>query len=308
MGKIKRYKNVVERFLSGESGQVFFNIAYSIGAAIVILGALFKILHLTGGDLLLSIGMGTEVLMFILTAFDRPQRESSIEEIIPYLTGERQAVSSSAHPQVEAPSEGGESVSAPAPVVSGSRPAGPAFIGGAPVIVNGGGGGVVSAAAPSGVPASSAAPVSGVGSASGVVGGGTVIIGCGVAPSAAPSVAPVEGTEEMAESVRKIGDTLQDYLDKMNDLNRNIAGLNTMYELQLRGVSGQLDAFDSVSRGMKEMRDMYEETAARSAEYREEARKLTLHMQQLNQVYERMIKAMTHNPMAQSVTSESETH
>ncbi len=71
MGKIKRYKNVVERFLSGESGQRFFNIAYSIGAAIVILGALFKILHLSGGDLLLSVGMGTEVLMFILTAFDR---------------------------------------------------------------------------------------------------------------------------------------------------------------------------------------------------------------------------------------------
>ena len=46
MDKIKRYKNVVERFLSGENGQRFFNIAYSIGAAIVILGALFKILHL----------------------------------------------------------------------------------------------------------------------------------------------------------------------------------------------------------------------------------------------------------------------
>lgn len=72
MGKIKRYRNVVERFLSGENGQRFFNIAYSLGAAIVILGALFKILHLSGGDTLLSIGMGTEVMMFILTAFDRP--------------------------------------------------------------------------------------------------------------------------------------------------------------------------------------------------------------------------------------------
>ena len=50
MDKIKRYKNVVERFLSGENGQRFFNIAYSIGAAIVILGALFKILHLRGGS------------------------------------------------------------------------------------------------------------------------------------------------------------------------------------------------------------------------------------------------------------------
>ena len=51
MGKIKRYKNSVERFLSGEKGQRFFNFAYSIGAAIVIWGALFKILHLPGGQL-----------------------------------------------------------------------------------------------------------------------------------------------------------------------------------------------------------------------------------------------------------------
>ncbi|MBQ1798617.1 MAG: gliding motility protein GldL, partial [Muribaculaceae bacterium] len=75
MGKIKRYKNVVEKFLSGESGQRFFNAAYSIGAAVVIWGALFKILHLPGGNTLLSIGMGTEVLMFILTAFDRPEQQ-----------------------------------------------------------------------------------------------------------------------------------------------------------------------------------------------------------------------------------------
>ena len=58
MAKIKRYKNAVERFLSDERGQRFFNFAYSIGAAIVIWGALFKILHLPGGNTLLSIGYG----------------------------------------------------------------------------------------------------------------------------------------------------------------------------------------------------------------------------------------------------------
>lgn len=85
MGKIKRYKNRVEIFLSGESGQRFFNFAYSIGAAIVIWGALFKILHLPGGNALLAIGMGTEVLMFILTAFDRPPRHYNWEEVFPVL-------------------------------------------------------------------------------------------------------------------------------------------------------------------------------------------------------------------------------
>ena len=73
MGKIKKYKNIVERFLSSEGGQRFFNAAYSLGAAVVILGALFKILHISGGDEMLCIGMLTEVVMFLLTAFDRSE-------------------------------------------------------------------------------------------------------------------------------------------------------------------------------------------------------------------------------------------
>ena len=74
MGKYKRYKNHIEKFLSSDKGQRFFNFAYSIGAAIVIWGALFKILHLPGGRLLLSIGMGTEVLMLSLSAVDTPRK------------------------------------------------------------------------------------------------------------------------------------------------------------------------------------------------------------------------------------------
>ena len=65
--------------------QRFFNFAYSIGAAIVIWGALFKILHLPMGNLLLTIGIGTEVLMFIITAFERPEKEYHWEDVFPIL-------------------------------------------------------------------------------------------------------------------------------------------------------------------------------------------------------------------------------
>ena len=53
MGKVKQYRNVISAFISSDNGQRFFNFAYSIGAAIVIWGALFKILHLPGGNALL---------------------------------------------------------------------------------------------------------------------------------------------------------------------------------------------------------------------------------------------------------------
>jgi hypothetical protein len=85
MGKVQRYKRGIAGFINSEKGQRFFNFAYSIGAAIVIWGALFKILHLPGGNTLLSVGMGTEVMMFVLTAFDRPPREYRWEKVYPAL-------------------------------------------------------------------------------------------------------------------------------------------------------------------------------------------------------------------------------
>ena len=53
-------------------GQTFLNYAYSWGAAVVILGTLFKLTHLPGANLMLYLGMGTEVVVFFLSAFDRP--------------------------------------------------------------------------------------------------------------------------------------------------------------------------------------------------------------------------------------------
>ncbi len=46
---------------------------------------MFKILHLPGGSTLLCIGVGTEIAVFILTAFDRPPKEYAWEEVFPAL-------------------------------------------------------------------------------------------------------------------------------------------------------------------------------------------------------------------------------
>ncbi len=48
----------------------FMNYCYSWGAAVVLMGALFKLQHWTGGGTMLTIGMSTEVLIFFLSAFE----------------------------------------------------------------------------------------------------------------------------------------------------------------------------------------------------------------------------------------------
>lgn len=62
----------IQGWMDSKAGQMFLNYAYSWGAAIVILGALFKLTHIHGADLMLFIGMGTEVIVFFLSGFERP--------------------------------------------------------------------------------------------------------------------------------------------------------------------------------------------------------------------------------------------
>lgn len=73
----------LQHWMDSVPGQTFLNYAYSWGASIVILGALFKLTRLPGGNFMLFIGMGTEVVVFFLSAFDRPFDKDEIGKELP---------------------------------------------------------------------------------------------------------------------------------------------------------------------------------------------------------------------------------
>ncbi|MDO4510454.1 MAG: gliding motility protein GldL [Bacteroidales bacterium] len=302
MGKIKKYKNVIERFLSGETGQRFFNFAYSIGAAVVILGALFKILHLEGGNEMLTIGMGTEVVMFILTAFDRPENDYKWEQVFPVLA-------------------------------SGDPEDRPDFAGGGNIVIGGAAG---QAPAQKGVSEAQAKAAVGLPQGIDLTEEDSRSLSESIAKMAAASdqlsrmAELTDATQQylsqmasISEQMQRLNDTTTalnqvsetllgsyraitensesitqsstGYVEQMENLNRNIGGLNTIYEIQLKSISSQLDSIDRVNRGLKDIRDMYEKSAAESAHYCDETEKMARYMKQLNSVYEKMIKAMTVN-------------
>lgn len=277
MTTIRKYTNRIEEFLHSDNGQRFFNIAYSVGAAIVIWGALFKILHLPGGNTLLCIGMGTEIAMFLLTAFDRPPKEPNWEEIVPALNGSGKSP---------------EDVESLTIVDDMGNPISGAALAGANVAGVGPGG---------------------AGGVNGGLTGDVALSGdmsqlAGELNSATEELSKAnelaEATNRFAEAIEGISKQMSElhetlsansngYARHMEDLNRNLMGLNTIYEIQLRSMSGQLDAIDRVNRGLKDIRDMYEKSAADSAKYCEESEKMTQYMQQINAVYARMIAALT---------------
>ena len=65
----------------------FMGMAYGVGAAIVIVGALFKIMHWKGADAMLIIGMGTEAVIFLISAFEPVHEELDWTLVYPELAG-----------------------------------------------------------------------------------------------------------------------------------------------------------------------------------------------------------------------------
>ena len=308
MGKYKKYKNKIAEFLSSERGQRFFNFAYSIGAAIVIWGALFKILHLPGGNFLLSLGMGTEVVMFILSAFDNPGKSYRWEDVFPVLAS---------HDEEDRPKFGGGGGG----IVGGN---------GGTIVINGD---------------TKTTPTVTTGDARRAVG---IPEGIDLSDEDSKSLSEIiqkmsaaadqlsrmaeltdatqsylsqlaaistqmEQLRTATESLTQVSNTLLSsyqaitsnsdglneqstgYVEQMETLNRNINGLNTIYEIQLKSVSSQLDNIDRVNAGIKNISRMYENAMGDSDRYCRETEKMTQYIQQLNSVYEKMITAMTIN-------------
>ena len=118
----KNRKNIIIRiqdWIESVPGQTFLNYAYSWGAAVVILGALFKLTHIPGANAMLFIGMGTEVLVFFISGFDRPAELKRDEDRVSLASDEEdwdeEAVGEKEARNLPEVAQGG----VPQPVVSG---------------------------------------------------------------------------------------------------------------------------------------------------------------------------------------------
>lgn len=283
MVKIRKYANGIERFLHGEKGQRFFNFAYSIGAAIVIWGALFKILHLPGGSTLLCVGMGTEIAMFILTAFDRPPKEYAWEDVFPVLDSR----DPEDRPDFSA-GGGGVVINGAAPSDGETIHIDASAVGSAPQLVQDPTAGLESAADMADATHDYLEKMQGI---------AQQMARLNETTEALNSVTQtlLGSYQAITENSETVSANSQGYVSQMENLNRNIAGLNTIYEIQLKSISSQLESIDRVNRGLKDIRDMYDKAANESSRYCEETEKMARYMKQLNSVYEKMITAMTIN-------------
>lgn len=262
----------IQRWINSVAGKTFMNYAYNWGAAIVVLGALFKITHLPGGNLMLFIGMGTEVFVFFISAFDKPFDADLQREIA-------EAEAEDAAMNLNKTAVGGA-------------------VGGGTVIIAGGGPAVIGGGGYAVSPSSSAETECQTGStnvATGEtsVGNSPVVLGGGgfvgspvggqpftteMEEATSKYVEELQKLTEILEKVSKQAELMTGETEEMAIMNRNITGINAMYELQFRTVSAQMTTIDQIN---------------------EENRKMVKRIEELNAVYTRMLEAMTKNMAAQ---------
>lgn len=282
----------LQKWMDSVSGQTFMNYAYSWGAAVVILGTLFKLTHLPGANAMLFIGMGTEVFVFFISAFDRPfdktqegRHLATDTELAAELAAQEAIENGIATTSENAVSEKVAAFAAK----SGNSNASPiSSIGGGTIII--GGGTIGGSSQPSSAPQQSSDPISFAPSSSTSEQKSEVKVSTPQIGTPAPAVTPetaqameqatstyVDRLNELNELLLKIGavsERLSIDSQEMENLNRTLTGIARVYEMQLKSASQQITTQDEINA---------------------ETRKMADEIKELNAVYARMIDAMTVN-------------
>lgn len=251
----------IQKWMDTMAGQTFMQYAYSWGAAIVILGTLFKLTHLPGANLMLFVGMGTEVMVFILSGFERvtEKAEEPNTSANTVVSGQQQVVVPQNNPIII----GGT------PSATGVDPEALAH------------GAALSAAAANLASAGQAAAEAQL-ALSQLKNGGI-----SVDPNQIKATDPAaieEAVKNYAEELTELTEVLSRVKaqaarmstdsEEMENLNRTLTGIATVYELQLRNISKQVSTIEQID---------------------EQTRKMAGQIEELNKVYARMIQALTVN-------------
>ena len=266
----------LQKWMDSVPGQTFLNYAYSWGASIVILGTLFKLTHMDGADFFLFLGMGTEVFVFFISAFDRPFDKTADGMELP--THVQAGVS-----EFSENSEDSELSDSPRHIVGG----GGTIVGGGGTVIIGGGNGQAAALADGAEQATvDTEAIAAVSSSVTTMAGGAVVPPVPVNPELEEAtsnyVDELKNLTDMLHKVSEQSERLSRDSEEMENLNRTLTGICKIYEMQLKGASQQIGTIDEINEQTKRMAEQIAE---------------------LNQIYARMIEAMTVNmpkaPLAQ---------
>lgn len=259
-------KKIIHYFET-ESGKAAKNVFVSLGAAVVLLGALFKLMHWPGASLMLIVGMGTEVLLFAFFAILPPHKDYYWEKIYPGLD---------INPEIEHGSAGvAHQGSAVEQIDKGLQDA---EVG--PEIIERLGSNLKKLGDQMG----KLGDMSDAASASNSFANN--------ANAASETLAGMKDAYEKAIAaageLAATGQDASEYKDQVSQFSKNLAQLNELYEIQIQDAKGLGKFYESVNDVAANLEAAVEDTRR----YKEEVSKLNDNLTSLNSVYGNMLSAM----------------
>lgn len=251
---------------------------YGIGAAVVILGALFKIMHWPGAGPMLVVGLGTEAIIFVFSAFEPIHEDPNWELVYPELA------------------LGNDENFDPEELQAGARRGGSTGVTGEldKMLEDANIDSELLERLGEGMKAlgDNAAQLKGISSAAAATDSYVDSL-----QAASDKVANLSESYERA-SVAISGMTSsteegQSFGEQMQKVSKNLAALNNVYELQLKGSSSHLEATEKFQGQVTDMMQNLSASVEDTRMYKENMSMLAKNLTDLNNVYGNMLKAMT---------------
>ena len=276
----------------------FMSKLYGLGAAVVILGALFKILHLPGADIMLMLGMGTESVIFAFSAFEPLHVEYNWALVYPQLAighddgGKKKKVPTGTITQqldnalqeakigpelLESLASGMQNLSDNAKKLTGVSDA---------VAVTDGFVSSLSKAAESVRNLSASYDKTADAIVANTDAANTYFTNVEKASTAVSNLASVY--EQTVQEISKEST----YVDDMKRLSQNLSAINAAYELQLQSTAETLKATTELDGQMKNVLTTLDQSSGSVAAYKEQVDMLSKNVNKLNDIYGNMLAAM----------------
>lgn len=251
------------------------HLATSVGAAIVIVGALFKILHLGGqwGGYMIGIGLGVEAFLFLLGGFFPPHADVEWDKVYPQLRKDGKPTPQDVIPQA-------------APVSAGATGALDKLVNekiGAELIESLGNGLRTFG--------DKVATISNVADASLATTAFTAKVKGATDSLGQMDTAFGKATAQLAELGASNADS-KAYHEQVTNLAKNLSALNAVYELELQDSSAHLKSMNKFYQNLALTMGNFNDSMEDSKQFKEEVGKLAKNLSSLNAIYGNMLTAM----------------
>jgi gliding motility-associated protein GldL len=258
--------------MGGKKWKSFMAKLYGFGAAIVIIGAMFKIMHWPGAGPMLVVGLSTEAVIFFFSAFEPPHEEVDWSLVYPELAGMHGEEGE--HTKIE---EDKGSLTEQLDTMLEDAKIGPELM---------------------------ASLGDGLRSLSDQAGKLNNITDASVATneyvssvqSAAKNVSSLSGAySKAAESLMGLSVNNEDSAnlgDQIVKVSKNLSALNASYELQLQGSNDHLKATSKFYSGLEDLMKNLNDSVDDTKKYKEQIGQLSSNLESLNTIYGNMLTAM----------------